>query len=169
MKRGSGRAPRGYRLVELLVVLVVIGVLLGLVTLSLAPDRDARLRRDGERLEALFALAAEEAQLSSHPIAWRADEKGYAFYRRERDAWLPLARDGEFRARTWDAEPVRVTLVAHDLPRWAASGVPADGAATLAFPRDGLQAAFDLTLESDGRTIVLRGDGAGRYRVDRGA
>ena len=163
------RTSGGYTLVELLVVLVVIGIMLGLVSLSLTPDPQARLRRDAERLETLFALAAEEAQLSSHPIAWRADDRGYVFYRRERDGWSPFEGDAQFRARTWDLAPMHVTLVARDVPRWSSGGLPDDGNAAIAFPRDGLQPPFDLVLEAEGRTVTLRGDGAGRYRVDTGA
>jgi general secretion pathway protein H len=159
---------RGYTLVELLIVLVVIGIMLGLVSLSLRDDRDARLARDVDRLETLFALAAEEAQLTSRPIAWRGDENGYAFYQRDRDRWMPLAGDAQFRERTWDLAPMRLVLAAADVPRWSNNGLPdVDGATAIAFPRDGTQIAFTLTLEADGRTLLLKGDGAGRYWVER--
>ncbi len=160
---------RGYTLVELLVVLVVIGIMLGLVSLSIVPDPAARLRRDAERLETLFALAAEEAQLSSQPIAWRADERGYAFFRQDRDDWVAIANDSEFKPRPWDVAPVRLTLAASDVPRWSAKNSGLSGTAALAFPRDGLQAAFELTLEADGRSVVLKADGGGHYRVEPGA
>ncbi len=155
-------------------MLVVIGVMLGLVSLSIVPDPTARLRRDADRLEALFALAAEEAQLSSRPLAWRGDEHGYAFYRRDRDGWVAMAGDGEFKPRAWDIEPMRVTLAASDVPRWSTQsgnglGGADDGSTALAFPRDGLQAAFELTLESDGRSVVLKSDGGGHYWVEPGA
>lgn len=165
----------GYTLVELLVVLVVIGIMLGLVSLSLRDDRQARLARDVERLEALFALAAEEAQLSSRAIAWRGDARGYAFFQQDRNGWVPMADDAEFRERAWDIAPMRLTLVASDVPRWSAgAGVggsvrpDADGGTAIAFPRDGVQVAFELTLEADGRTVVLKADGAGGYRVSSG-
>lgn len=160
---------RGYTLVELLVVLVVIGIMLGLASLSLRDDRDARLARDANRLETLFALAAEEAQLSSRPIAWRGDEHGYAFYRRDRDRWTPLATDAQFRQRAWDLAPMRLALAAGDVPRWAGgNGLPdADGGTAISFPRDGTQVAFTLTMEADGRTVLLKADGAGRYWVER--
>lgn len=164
----------GYTLVELLVVMVVLGIMLGLVSLSIVPDPRAKLRRDAERLETLFALAAEEAQLSSKPIAWRGDERGYSFFRRERDRWVAIEGDAQFRPRAWDLGAVRVTLAAGDVPRWSTrsgggfDGID-DGSTALAFPRDGLQAAFALTLEADGRTVVLRSDGVGRYWVEPGA
>jgi general secretion pathway protein H len=168
--RRTGDVQRGYTLVELLVVLVVIGIMLGLVTLSIAPDPQARLRRDAERLETLFALAAEEAQLSSHPIAWRGDDKGYAFFRREKNGWSAMQGDAQFRARTWDSGAMRLTLAASDVSRWdTRSSHPSDDEGTsLAFPRDGLQPAFALTLEADGKTVVLKSDGVGRYWVESG-
>ena len=168
-------AQAGYTLVEMLVVLVVIGIMLGLVSLSISPDPQAKLKRDAERLETLFALAAEEAQLSSHPIAWRGDEKGYAFFRRERDGWRAMQGDAQFRARNWDLAPMRLSLLASDVTRWdvrsnaSSSNAGDDGATSLAFPRDGLQPAFTLTLEADGKTVVLKSDGVGRYWVEPGA
>ncbi len=164
----------GYTLVELMVVLVVLGIMLGLVSLSIVPDPKARLQRDAERLETLFALAAEEAQLSSRPITWRGDDKGYAFYRQDRDRWAPIDGDPQFRARSWDTSPMRITLAAGDVPRWATrsgNGLDAidDGGTALSFPRDGLQAPFELKLEADGRTMVLKSDGGGRYWVEPGA
>ena len=169
------RAQRGYTLVELLVVLVVIGIMLGLVSLSITPDPQAKLKRDAERLETLFALAAEEAQLSSHPIAWRGDEKGYAFFRRDKNGWSPMSGDAQFKARTWDVAPMRLTLVASDVTRWdvrsraSFTDVGDDAGASLAFPRDGLQPAFTLTLEADGKAVILKSDGGGRYWVEPGA
>ena len=169
-----GTQVGGYTLVELLVVLVVLGVMLALVSLSIVPDPRAKLQRDAERLETLFALAAEEAQLTSRPIAWRGDEKGYAFFRREQDQWIPFEGDAQFKPRNWDLTPLRITLEASDVARWATrrgSGFNGadDGSTAIQFPRDGLQVAFELKLEADGRTVLLRGDGGGHYWVEPGA
>lgn len=155
-------------------VLVVIGIMLGLVSLSIVPDPRAKLQRDAERLETLFALAAEEAQLTSRPIAWRGDENGYTFFHRDHDAWVAFDADAPFKARRWDLAPLRLTLAASDVARWATPrgtgiGGVDDGTTAIAFPRDGLQVAFDLTMEADGKTVVLKADGGGGYRVEPGA
>ena len=172
--RETGRHV-GYTLVEMLVVLVVLGIMLGMVSLSAAPDPRARLKRDAERLETLFALAAEESQLRARPISWRADEKGYVFLLRDGQEWAVMDRDAQFKPRAWDAGSVRLTLASADAPRWGADhfgNSPSDGAddrTTLAFPRDGLQAAFVLQIEADGNSVFVKGDGVGRYWVEPGA
>ena len=172
MSSSIKRLHAGYTLVELLVVLVVLGIMLGLVSLSAAPDPRARLNRDAERLEALFALAAEEAQLRGRPIAWRADENGYAFWMRDGTQWNVMDRDAQFKPRAWDAGPVRLTLASNDASRPAVNSSghgAADGGTSLAFPRDGLQAAFVLAIEADGNSVLLKSDGVGRYWVEPGA
>lgn len=173
--RGADRHA-GYTLVELLVVLVVLGIMLGMVSLSAAPDPRARLKRDAERLETLFALAAEESQLRARAISWRADQKGYAFLLRDGQDWAVMDRDAQFKPRAWDAGPVRLTLASADAQRWGADrfgNSPRDAAdqdhTRLTFPRDGLQASFVLQIESDGNSVFVKGDGVGRYWVEPGA
>ena len=110
-------------------------------------------------------------QATSGQIAWRGDAKGYAFYRQDRadGRWVAIADDAQFRFRAWDLEPMRLTLVASDVPRWSTRNQRTsddDGSTALTFPRDGLQPAFQLKLEADGKTIVLTSDGGGHYLVE---
>jgi type II secretion system protein H len=170
-------ASRGYTLVELLVVLALFGILMGIASLGAAPDPQQRLMRDAERLQTLFGLASEEAQLRARPIAWKADDHGYRFFVREVDGWKALDQDADFRSRAWEAGLVRLNL---DLSAGGRSALGAPDAAfdllagnevALEFPRNGLQAPFTLAIAGDAESHVkgvrLRGDGAGGYSVER--
>ena len=72
---------RGFTLVEMLVVLMTMGILLGLISVNIGPgDRDL-LRLEAERLAQVLDLAADEARISGNSIAWTADMSGYRFWR----------------------------------------------------------------------------------------
>jgi general secretion pathway protein H len=86
--------PRGFTLVEMLVVLMIMGLLLGLVSISAAPDDKARLGMEVERLAQLMDMAVNESRLTGRPIAWTSDGLSYRFWRlSEAAGWLPI--DGE--------------------------------------------------------------------------
>lgn len=93
------RRPRGYTLVELLVVMVLLGVAAGAVTLSVAPSEERRVTGEFERLGALFRLAQNETRITGRPVTWEADAAGYRF--RRGDTVLGAAGDEALRPRLW--------------------------------------------------------------------
>jgi general secretion pathway protein H len=97
----SAGAGRGFTLVEMLVVLMVMGVFLGLIAVKIgAADKDV-LRNEAERLAQILDLATEEARISGRTIAWTADQSGYRFWRRGSDREWAEVRDNDLlRART---------------------------------------------------------------------
>ena len=90
---------RGFTLLELLVVLLIMGLFAGLVAAISHPDERALLRVEAERLAQLLDLAAVEARLSGSPIAWTAEASRYRFWRWRDDAGWSEARDDSLRAR----------------------------------------------------------------------
>ena len=72
---------RGFTLLELLVVMLVMGLLAGLVGVLAQPDERARLHVEAARLAQLLELAALEARLTGKPVAWTADAAHYRFWR----------------------------------------------------------------------------------------
>lgn len=69
----------GFTLVELLVVLTLIALATATVSLSL-PDNDVTaLRRDSERLAALFETARARSRASQQAVTWSAGETGFDF------------------------------------------------------------------------------------------
>jgi type II secretion system protein H len=74
---------RGFTLIEILVVLVIISVGLSVAVISLRPDNRAVVRQEGDRLAALLGLASEESGVNGMPLAWIGNENGYEFQARE--------------------------------------------------------------------------------------
>jgi general secretion pathway protein H len=94
---------RGFTLLELLVVMLVMGLLAGLVGVLAQPDDRAQLRVEAERLAQLLELAAVEARLTGRPIAWTAQAAHYRFWRWSEAAGWSAAEDDLLRARSLPA------------------------------------------------------------------
>jgi len=92
---------RGFTLIEMLVVLLIMGLLVGLVSAIARPDDRALLRVEVERLAQLMDLAATQSRLTSKSIAWTADGPGYRFWQFSEDSgWSEIVDDDFLRART---------------------------------------------------------------------
>ena len=73
------RRQRGFSLLELLVVLVIVGITLGMVTLNVMPNGQKALQDDAQRVALLLQLARDEAIVRDRPVAFEADENHYDF------------------------------------------------------------------------------------------
>jgi len=92
---------RGFTLIEVLVVALIIGVVLAFVSLSINPTGPAdRLDTEAERLNALLQTAADDAILYGREIGLDITQGGYRFLRLGDDGWQPLnVPDTPLRAR----------------------------------------------------------------------
>jgi len=91
---------RGFTLLELMVVLVIIGVILTFVSLSSGGDpRAEQMQREAQRLIALLELASEEAVLRSEQLAVRFGETEYEFMILHAGRWFALDDDPTLRLR----------------------------------------------------------------------
>jgi general secretion pathway protein H len=91
---------RGFTLLELMVVLVIIGVLLSFVGLSTGGDsRAEQMQREATRLIALIDMASEQAVLRSEQLAIRFGDADYEFMLLQAGKWAALQDDGPLRAR----------------------------------------------------------------------
>ncbi|MDO8312725.1 MAG: prepilin-type N-terminal cleavage/methylation domain-containing protein, partial [Sideroxyarcus sp.] len=77
---------RGFTLIEMLVVLLIMGLLAGLVSTISQPDDRARLRVEVERLAQLMNIADTESRLTGKSLAWTADGPGYRFWKFSEDS-----------------------------------------------------------------------------------
>jgi general secretion pathway protein H len=72
---------RGFTLIEVMVVLVIMGLFVGLVSTIIRPDDRTLLRLETARLAQLLDLAATESRLTGKSIAWTTEGSGYRFWR----------------------------------------------------------------------------------------
>lgn len=71
----SRACPRGFTLLEILVMLVVIGITISFVTLSIGVGgRPVELQTEAEKLTGMLQLALEESVLTGKPLGLRINE-----------------------------------------------------------------------------------------------
>lgn len=145
---------RGFTLIEILVVMVIIGIVLALAVVHFGESDATRVNREAERLSLLLEAARDEAISTGNTLGWSADAKGYRFWRREDNQWLVLEDNETLRARELPEDmqirDVRVNL----------SPLP-DGN-KLSFSPSGVNAPFTLVLVMGTANRHLAGDAMGR-------
>ena len=91
---------RGFTLIEMLVVVLIMGLLLGLASAIVGPDERTRLHLEAERLARLLDIAAAESRITGKAIGWTSDGTGYRFWRVRFDTgWTEILDSDELRAR----------------------------------------------------------------------
>ena len=151
----NARKQRGFTLLELLVVMVIAGIMLGVVSFNALPNSRQRLETDAKRLALLFQLARDEAILRNLPVAFDVDQYGYHFLVREDRVWSPL-KDDMLRERSFELSPIQLNI---EPPQNQAS-------VRIIFGREPVDKPFVLTLKTPDASVKIIADGVGHYSVE---
>lgn len=95
------RAASGFTLIEILVVLVIAGVLIGALVIASGGSGPRQLENAARRAQSLVAVACERAVLSGRDLGFAAVDDGLRFGYFELDGWEEIADrpDEELRPR----------------------------------------------------------------------
>jgi general secretion pathway protein H len=93
---------KGFTLVEILVVVVIMAIVISLAVLSMGvTGRDSQLDEESRRIEGLVGLLHERALLEGRDFGLRVEPTAYEFvvYVPARDRWERMNQEREFRHR----------------------------------------------------------------------
>lgn len=153
--RPKTHSQRGFTLLELLVVLVVVGVMLGVVSLNAAQSDHQKLQTDAQRLALLFQLARDEAIVRNRPTAFEADEHSYHFLVRNGNRWEVMNDLDLLRERQFTFQPTSLVL---------SNGSRSDGSSLrIQFAREPVDRPFVLELLAGTDRVRIRSDGIGHF------
>lgn len=152
------RRAAGFTLLELLVVLVIAGIMLGMVSFNAMPGEQQVLQKDAQRIALLLQLARDEAIVRNRPIAFEADPERYRFLLRDGNTWQTLQQDDLLREREFSRSPVNLSI-----SPMTAQG---DGPLRVVFGREPVDNPFVLTIASGQAQARIRADGIGRFTVE---
>lgn len=101
-KRKSVGFQRGFTLIEVLMVVLLVGVISGIVVMSASPQSPERsVVHELDRLAAVIALAVDEAQAENTELGLKVAVDGYAFvaFNEQLQEWGPYLADDSFKPR----------------------------------------------------------------------
>ncbi|PRC92859.1 GspH/FimT family protein [Solimicrobium silvestre] len=152
------RKAAGFTLLELLVVLVVVGIMLGMVSMNALPNKKQALLGDAKRVALLLQLAREEAIVRNRPVAFELDSEQFRFYVRGDSGWQLLNDNDLFRERSFKNSPLAITMQ----PSPNQTALPLK----IIFGREPVDKPFTLTFGYEDATATIQADGIGHFSVE---
>jgi len=157
LTRSLPTVNQAFTLLELLVVLVIVGILLGAVALNIRPDDQQVLQNEAQRVALLFQVARDEAIVRNRPIAFEADAYRYRFLIRQGEQWQRLDDDPLLRERAFRRAPLSLGIQPPLTPPLPLR---------IVFGREPVDKAFALSLTLGTQVATVRADGIGNFVIE---
>lgn len=152
-------AQRGFTLIEILVVLVIIGIMVGLIGVRMMPDDAGVLADEAQRLALLLEQTRDQAVVSGEPIGFSVEGARYRFWSLDENrAWVPRRGDDLLKDRDL-AGGVRLQALQVNQAGLAQGE-------RLLFSPSGSSAPFSAELALNAAQVRVVGDSLGRVRVE---
>ena len=165
---------KGFTLVEILVVIVIMAVVISITVLSVSSTgRDSQLDEESRRIEGLVGLLHERALLEGRDFGLRIEPAAYEFvvYDPRRDRWMMLDQEREFRHRdlpkgiTFQLQLDSQTVVIKPIDKNLSSGDLPNPQVAIAASGEGTP--FRLTLQRDATQAKASVDGDALGKISR--
>jgi general secretion pathway protein H len=162
---------KGFTLIEILVVLLIMAVVISLAVLSVsATGRDSQLDEESRRIEGLVGLLHERALLEGRDFGLRIEPAAYEFvvYDTRRDRWLMMDQEREYRHRelpkgvTFQLQLDSQTVVIKPIDRNISSGEPPGPQVAIAASGEGTPFRLILLREATQAKASVDGDALGK-------
>ncbi|WP_165665481.1 type II secretion system minor pseudopilin GspH [Metapseudomonas otitidis] len=159
----TARRARGFTLLEVLVVILMVGLLASTLTLAQSDHGPQHAKREAERLRSLLGLLREDAMLERQELGVRIEPDGYTVHRLDADGrWLPAS---DYRPQQLP-DSLRLHLELGEQAPGLGAPVPGPGPQLLVLSSDELT-PFSLQIEVRGRPVLeLSSDGLEEVRVE---
>lgn len=151
-------AVRGFTLIEVLVVIVILSISVSLIVVNLTRDERTVLENEARRLALILEFSRDEAILGGQPLAWTANLDGYTVARKQHRG----------QRKKLDADSISISHAWSQSAKLAAqrvAGMPSAVGDPLVFSTSGINLPYELVLAAGSWRVTLSGDIAGKVRI----
>lgn len=169
MSAAAGSVQRGFTLMELMLVILIIGLMLSSVSLSLPDSANKQLQQQAARLQAQIHLASQQSVFQNRDIGLLISADSYHFYSFEGERWVLLEPQSRFAPRRLPAESqFELQLAGQPINLPEAKPINPQEPQIL-FLSDGQMSDFQLALTSteQSKRFTLRGELSGQTALSQ--